>query len=90
MHRTTRTRRPSVIASIALAMMAPITASVAAPGADGAVRDSRDRRDPIVAVLDARVGQRVPNLTLPDLTGAPRSLTELRGQRAMLHVFASW
>jgi len=32
----------------------------------------------------------VPDIVLPDLTGAPRSLTELRGRRAMLHVFASW
>ena len=38
-----------------------------------------------------RLGEPVPDLVLPDAaTGEPRSLAELRGERFVLHVFASW
>ena len=37
-----------------------------------------------------QIGEPFPDLALPDLDGAPRSLAELRGQKVMLHVFASW
>jgi hypothetical protein len=37
-----------------------------------------------------QIGEPFPDLALPDLNGAPRSLAELRGQKVMLHVFASW
>jgi len=36
-------------------------------------------------------GQPFPDLVLPDLkTGQPRSITEFRGKKVLLHVFASW
>lgn len=32
-----------------------------------------------------------PEIVLPDLnTGEPRSITEFRGKKVLLHVFASW
>jgi hypothetical protein len=31
-----------------------------------------------------------PNFTLPDLTGRPRRLTELRGKKVFLSTWASW
>lgn len=34
--------------------------------------------------------RRAPELTLPDLDGAPRSLSALRGRKVMLLAFASW
>ncbi|MGH9159159.1 MAG: TlpA family protein disulfide reductase [Vicinamibacteraceae bacterium] len=37
------------------------------------------------------VGQPLPGLILPDLAdGRPRSIAELRGQKLILHIFASW
>lgn len=37
------------------------------------------------------VGQPFPTLSFPALEdGRPRSITEFRGQRIILHVFASW
>lgn len=36
-------------------------------------------------------GDQFPELVLPDLeTGAPRSITEFRGRKLLIHVFASW
>lgn len=35
-------------------------------------------------------GQEFPNLVLPDLEGRPMSITGFRGQRMILHIFASW
>lgn len=38
-----------------------------------------------------RVGEPVPELTLPSLSdGSPLSLSDFRGKRVMLHVWASW
>jgi len=37
------------------------------------------------------VGRVVPALTLPSITdGKPMSLADFRGQKVMLHVWASW
>lgn len=37
------------------------------------------------------VGRPFPDLILPALEdGRPRSISELRGKKTMLHVFASW
>ena len=37
------------------------------------------------------VGERFPDLTLPDSdTGQALSLADYRGQQVMLHLFASW
>jgi len=64
--------------------------TLTAPPASATATASTADPSPVGAVLRARVGEPVPDIVLPDLTGAPRSLTELRGRRAMLHVFASW
>ncbi len=38
-----------------------------------------------------RVGQVFPDIVLPSLEdGRPRSMSEFRGQKVILHVFASW
>ncbi len=47
----------------------------------------------LLAVQSApfEVGRPVPALTLPSITdGKPMSLAEFRGQKVMLHVWASW
>lgn len=37
------------------------------------------------------VGRAVPALTLPSITdGEPMSVADFRGQKVMLHVWASW
>ena len=36
------------------------------------------------------VGQPFPNLLLPDLDGKPASVADWRGQKLILHIFASW
>ncbi len=36
------------------------------------------------------VGQRFPELVLPDLEGEPLSVTSFRGRKLALHVWASW
>ena len=35
-------------------------------------------------------GRQFPRLTLPDLEGTPVSLETFRGQKLILHIFASW
>ncbi|MEE9217567.1 MAG: hypothetical protein V3U98_00715 [Acidobacteriota bacterium] len=41
--------------------------------------------------LELRVGQPFPALVLPGLEdGRPLSLADFRGQKVLLHVFASW
>ncbi len=40
---------------------------------------------------DFEVGQPFPTLSFPALEdGRPRSIADFRGQRVILHVFASW
>jgi len=40
---------------------------------------------------DLSVGKPFPNLTLPALNGGrPMSIADFRGQKVILHVFASW
>jgi hypothetical protein len=36
------------------------------------------------------VGQAFPALTLPTLDGTARTIADFRGQKIVLHVFASW
>jgi hypothetical protein len=36
------------------------------------------------------VGKPFPNIVLPTLDGRPMSMADFRGQKVLLHVFASW
>ena len=36
------------------------------------------------------IGKPVPDLVLPTLDGQPKSLADFRGQKVLLHIFASW
>ena len=43
------------------------------------------------APLKIQIGQPFPDLLLPSLEdGSPMSLTDYRGEKVMLHIFASW
>lgn len=49
----------------------------------------RDTRYPPLPGLE--VGQTFPDLVLPAVEdGRPRSLAQFRGQKLLLHIFASW
>ena len=38
-----------------------------------------------------KVGERFPNIVLPSLeNGQPASMTQFRGKKLILHIFASW
>ncbi len=38
-----------------------------------------------------KVGEPFPDLPLPDMVdGQPRSIADFRGQKVILHIFASW
>ncbi len=51
----------------------------------GSAASAEARPHPFVA------GEPLPELTLPAAeNGQPRSLSELRGRKMVLHVFASW
>lgn len=39
---------------------------------------------------DALIGLEAPDITLPDLAGAPHALTALRGKKVLLTTWASW
>lgn len=39
---------------------------------------------------DLRVGQQFPDLILPSLDGQTLSLSDFRGEKVILHIFASW
>ena len=39
---------------------------------------------------EPRVGEPFPDLALPTLGGSTRSISDFRGQKVILHVFASW
>jgi peroxiredoxin len=38
----------------------------------------------------ARAGERLPDFSLPDLSGRPLGSSDLRGSRAVIFCFASW
>jgi hypothetical protein len=40
--------------------------------------------------LDFEQNKPFPDLILPDLNGEPLSISAFRGQRVVLHIFASW
>jgi hypothetical protein len=41
--------------------------------------------------MEFKVGQPFPEMVLPSLEdGRPSSVSELRGQKLILHIFASW
>ena len=64
-----------------------MTIVLAAGAALAAGGQSRDARPP----LPFKVGQPFPDVVLPDLvSGGPRSIGELRGEKLILHIFASW
>ncbi len=39
---------------------------------------------------EPRVGEPFPDLALPTLEGSVQSISDFRGQKLILHVFASW
>ena len=41
-------------------------------------------------ILKLEVGEPFPSIVLPSLDGAPSSIRQFRGQKVLLHVFASW
>jgi len=44
-----------------------------------------------LSALELQVGKPFPNLRLPSLKdGSPMSIQDFRGQKVVLHVFASW
>jgi len=46
---------------------------------------------PILAASALRVNEPFPDLTLPSLDGGkPLSISDFRGKKVVLHVFASW
>ena len=40
--------------------------------------------------MEIEVGKSFPNLKLPTLDGGSLSIEDLRGEKVLLHVFASW
>ena len=40
--------------------------------------------------LELEVGQVFPNMLLPSLEGRPGSIADFRGQKLILHIWASW
>ena len=42
------------------------------------------------AAWEPRVGEPFPDLALPTLEGSAKSISDFRGQKVILHVFASW
>ncbi len=40
--------------------------------------------------LELEVGQVFPNMLLPSLEGHPGSIADFRGQKLILHIWASW
>ncbi len=42
------------------------------------------------APWEPRVGEPFPDLALPTLEGSTKSISDFRGQKVILHVFASW
>lgn len=57
-----------------------------AAGAGGYVQHLRERP----AVDSAMLGQQLPDLVLPDLDGKPHRLSDYRGRRVLLNLWASW
>jgi hypothetical protein len=71
-------------AVIALLAMAPL----ASGGCGG--RPDRDVLPPEIDASRLGVGEAFPDLVLPSLDGAPRAIREFRGEKLILHIFASW
>lgn len=67
----------------ALAVLALLATSPAVSGVSAQSSSSSE--------IGLKVGQTFPSLALPSLEdGRPRSITEFRGEKLILHVFASW
>jgi peroxiredoxin len=60
--------------------------SVLAAGAGGYIQHRSERP----AIESAMVGQQLPDLALPDLDGKPHRLSDYRGHRVLLNLWASW
>jgi hypothetical protein len=45
---------------------------------------------PEIDATQLTVGQPFPALVLPSLDGTPRAVADFRGEKLILHVFASW
>jgi hypothetical protein len=75
----------SVPRSRSLAAVTLMAATVAGYRAPSAAQPSAGVAAPIA------VGQPFPNLVLPDaVDGRARSIAEFRGEKLILHIFASW
>ncbi len=73
----------SVLRRLAVTALLPV-ALMACQGEPSRTSDT-SRRSPF------QVGQPFPDLTLPALQdGLPASIRDYRGQKVILHVFASW
>ena len=68
---------PQRFAPLVLSILAPLLSALASP-AHGA------------ATWEPRVGEPFPDLVLPTLEGSMKSISDFRGQKVILHVFASW
>ena len=68
-----------------LALVGLLPAALVACGSQSSTPGDISRRIPF------QVGQPFPDLTLPALEdGRPASIRDYRGQKVVLHVFASW
>lgn len=66
-------------------------AAIALLGAFGAVgQEEPGFLPPEVNASRLTAGEVFPDLVLPSLDGTPRAISELRGEKLILHVFASW
>jgi thiol-disulfide isomerase/thioredoxin len=66
------------------------TADTAGAAAGAAAADATDRADAGGGAPSRPIPDRVPELTLPDLAGQPRSLREFRGHPLIINFWATW
>ena len=68
-----------------LALIGLLPVAIVACGSETSTTSDTSRRSPFP------LGQPFPDLTLPALEdGRPASIRDYRGQKVILHVFASW
>lgn len=84
-----RKRHADTVSMVALLAALALPGSVAAPTTldEATMRSSASQR----AAVRFEVGAPFPDIALPRLEGgAPTSLAAFRGDKIILHVFASW
>jgi hypothetical protein len=77
-------RRSQMVAATALVALAPLASSGCAREPDSTALP------PEIDASRLAVGEPFPDLVLPSLDGTPRAIREFRGQKLILHIFASW